>query len=303
MANTTFKDSMNALASGSQILRELSDDEQARLKSCLLDMFQDLYAVCEKHDLTIMMTGGSTLGSVRHRGFIPWDDDLDLTMPREDYEKLKLDFEEELGDRYILCAPNYRTKSKTRFPKIMKKGTEMKELYDINSDMPCGVFLDIFILENIPQNRIHQKLKGLLCNALMFGGSCTYWYEHRCSEIQEYMCRTESGRKMYNRQMGFGWLCHFIPSWVWFNLTDKAIRYHKETGLKGIPTGRKHYFGEILPTHAYLPVSFGDFENMRVPLPGNYDICLRNLYGDYMQIPPPEKRERHLVVSLNLHKK
>ena len=291
---------MNALSSDSQILRELTAEEQVKLKTCLLGMFQDLYAVCKKHNLTILLTGGSTLGSIRHDGFIPWDDDLDITMPREDFEKLKNVFEEELGSQYILCAPNYTGKSKTRFPKIMKRGTELKELSDINSDMPCGVFLDIFILENIPQSYIHRNVKGLWCNALMFGGSCAYWYEHRCQKIKEYMCVTENGRKMYYFRMGLGWACHLMPSWVWFDLTDKAVRYPKETGLKGIPTGRKHYFGEILPTNAYLPVSFGRFEGIQVPLPSDYDVCLKNLYGDYMQIPPPEKRERHLVVSLHL---
>lgn len=300
MAKTAFKDTMNSLAVNSQLLRELTEEERIALKSCLLNMFQDVYRVCQKHGITIMMTGGSTLGSIRHEGFIPWDDDLDLTMPRDDYEKLKVIFDAELGDRYILCAPNYIGKSKARFPKIMKKGTVMKELTDINTDLPCGVFLDIFLLENVPNNIFIRKVKGFCCNSLMLGGSCAYWYEHRCTEIKRFMCGTGSGTRMYYLRMLLGWFCHFIPSWKWFNMTDIAIRHKKATGLLGIPTGRKHYFGEVLPATAYLPVSYGLFEKVQVPLPGDYDMCLRNLYGDYWQIPPIEKRERHLVVSIAL---
>lgn len=296
-----FKDTMNTLTRNSAILRELTTEEQCALKECMLEIFQDVYRVCQKHGLVVMLAEGTVLGCVRHKGYIPWDDDLDIVMPRRDFELLKGVFKKELGDRYILCAPNYEGKAKTRFPKIFKKGTEMKELTDINSDLPCGVYLDVFLLDNIPQNKFVQTVKGHWCDVLMKTATCVYWYEHRCAEIKEYMCKSRTGKMLYYFQTVVGGACHVImPSWKWFNWVDKAIRCHKETGLMGITTGRKHYFGEILPTEVFLPVSCGIFEGVEVPLPGDCDKYLKNLYGDYMQIPPPEKRERHLVVSLKL---
>lgn len=103
MADSKFKAMMNSLSSNSTILRELSPEENQSLKNELVQMFQEILAVCQKHGLTIMLGGGSALGCVRHQGFIPWDDDLDLMMPRNDYEVFKTVFEEELGKKiYII---------------------------------------------------------------------------------------------------------------------------------------------------------------------------------------------------------
>ena len=83
----TYKVMMSNMAQDSAIVRELSEEEQRSLKSCVLEMFQDVLAVCKQHNISIMLGGGSALGSVRHQGFIPWDDDLDLLMPRRDYDR------------------------------------------------------------------------------------------------------------------------------------------------------------------------------------------------------------------------
>lgn len=296
--NTTFKGLMNSLSQTSNILHEINPDEMQKLKTCLVEMYLDVYEVCKKYNIRIMLGGGSALGAVRHNGFIPWDDDLDIIMFRNDYEKLKVIFEEELGEKYILNAPNYQEKAKARFPKIMKKNTVMKSLTDIKTDLPCGVFLDIFPIEEVPENNVHQKIKGTWCNFLMFCSSRAYWFEHRCDEITEYMIQTRKGRLVYYLYTVVGWLCHMVPSWKWFDIVDKSVQYQGKTNLSGIPTGRKHYFGEILPKSTYLPIIYAEFENNQAPIPGDFDKYLRNLYGDYMQIPPPEKRERHMIVEV-----
>ncbi|MGM9579929.1 MAG: LicD family protein, partial [Anaerovibrio sp.] len=85
-------------------------------------MYCDIKAVCDKYNLTIVLGGGSALGAVRHKGFIPWDDDLDLNMPRKDYEKLLSVLEAELGKEYYFSAPH--TKGvESQFLKIHKKDT------------------------------------------------------------------------------------------------------------------------------------------------------------------------------------
>ena len=76
----------NARQSG---LRQLTEQESDEMKKALMEMYKDVARVCAEHGLTLMMCGGSCLGAIRHQGFIPWDDDLDLCMPRGDYEKIK----------------------------------------------------------------------------------------------------------------------------------------------------------------------------------------------------------------------
>lgn len=297
----TYKVMMSNMAQDSAIVRELTEEEQRSLKSCVLEMFCDVLRVCEKHNICIMLGGGSALGSVRHQGFIPWDDDLDLLMPRADYARFAAIFHDELSEKYILTAPNQELPAKTRFPKIIKKNTMLKELTDIHNGYCYGIFLDIFILENAPKTMLGRRIKGLLCNGLMFMGSQAFWYEHSCEEVKRFMSTTAGGQKSYRRIMTFGRLCALLPSRKWFNLVDKAVQGKKDTGFWGIPTGRKHYMGEILPQSVFVPVTKGIFEGIQVPIPGDYDTYLRNLYGNYMEIPPIEKRERHLIVDFSLN--
>ena len=90
---------MNELAKRSDYLRELTDDESKALKKTLLAMYVDIARLCEAHNLTVMLCGGSCLGAIRHKGFIPWDDDLDLLIPRRDYEQMiRLLEQVELGE-------------------------------------------------------------------------------------------------------------------------------------------------------------------------------------------------------------
>ena len=303
MADSKFKAMMNSLSYDSNILRELTPEENQALKKNLVVMFHDVWDVCRKHNLTIMLGGGSALGCVRHEGFIPWDDDLDLMMPRQDFKTFKAVFEKELGEKYILSAPNYTGRSTARFPKIIKKNTTVKELTDVNSDLPCGIFLDIFLIENIPENMALRKIKGLWCSVLMFASTQACWYEHRCEALKAYMCQTREGRKSYRMRMGLGFLCSFIPSWKWFNAVDKAIQYNGKTEVVGMPTGREHYFGEIHSQNVLLPVSFGSFCGEKAPLPGKTDVYLKKLYGEnYMELPPENKREKHFIVEFDLSK-
>lgn len=295
----SYKDLMNSLAYDSK-LRQLTDDEVLKLRKVLLEAFQDLINCCNKHGLIVMLCGGSALGAVRHKGFIPWDDDMDLSMPRDDFEMLKEVFEKELGDKYILSSPNYKNNAKARFPMILVKDTIFTEIGQNPEDELSKIKIDIFLIDNVPDNIIHKYLKGLWCTCLMFIAGYEATYENRHNQaLKDYMCKTEAGRAEYNRRIQLGRLFSFFNFQTWVSLIDSAFRYNKLTKLVSIPSGRKHYFGEIRPRKTFMPVSQGVFEGLKVDLPGNPHDYLLNLYGaDYMTLPPEEKRERHFIVDL-----
>ena len=156
------------------VLVEIDDSTRIKLQDTLFGMYKELLETCLQNDITPFLIGGSALGAVRHKGFIPWDDDIDIGMTRGDYNRFLSIFENELTERYVLNAPNYSNKVKARFTKIIKKGTVFKEITDNDDAEMNGIFLDIFIIENVPDNVIPRTLKGLLCNALQFISSQVY---------------------------------------------------------------------------------------------------------------------------------
>lgn len=294
----SYKQLMNSLKEDST-LRQLSDEEIKQLRTVFLNAFVALSECCARNGLTVMLIGGSALGAVRHKGFIPWDDDFDVAMPRKDFERLKTLFEKELGSNYILASPNYKNNANNRFPMMLVRDTVFIEAGGSTDPEKSRIKIDIFIIENIPKNRIARTLKGVWCSGLMFIASLEDTYEHRGKNLEQFMCKTKEGRKAYRRRVFWGRLFSFFRFQKWMNIVDSACQYKKRSLLMGIPTGRGHYFGEIRPAVSFLPASKGVFEGIEVNLPGDPNDYLRNLYGEnYMELPPKEKRERHYFVDI-----
>lgn len=293
---------MNELARSSKLLYELSEEESAKLKSLLLSIYQDVANVCEEHSLTIMLIGGSALGAVRHKGFIPWDDDLDVCMPRSDYNKLiDLLSKGVLSDSYTYTTPSNNNDSKNNHLKIYRKNTTDAEIFESNMPFPKGVFLDVFCLENAPKPGLFTKLRGKIVDFIQMLSVSALFAQYPSKEYTEYMRGSKDAYKQYKLRLLLGKIALCIASHKkWAYWSDKTSQYSKASNYCTIPTGTRRYCGELLPKDVFFPVSKGVFEGIEVSLPHDVDKYLTNMYKNYMWIPPVEKRERHFVYKFSL---
>ena len=281
-------------------IRELTENECLRLKQILLEMYKDISFVCEKENLTVMLGGGSCLGAVRHKGFIPWDDDLDLNMLRSDYDKFPMALQKYFPEKYILRGPGVSENYELPFIKIEKKGTMLKTIYELENESPA-IGIDLFPLENIPNGKLDRLIFGIKNNFYQFVSVCVKLYSRRQCPATKLLSSTKEGRKKLRKRFFIGKMFSFRSYKDWYKKCEiLAQKYkNKETLYVTCPTGRGHFFGEILRRKDVIPTHNCKFEGLSVKIYGNYDKYLSALYGDYMQVPPPEKREKHFIVGID----
>jgi lipopolysaccharide cholinephosphotransferase len=292
---------MSELSHKTHYLRELTNDESNALKSAILDIYKDVAALCDKYGLVYMMSGGTCLGTIRHQGFIPWDDDLDIMLPRKYYDALINLLEKgELGEKYEFTYPNSNTDANTVFLKIFRKHTKDVELFNINTPFPKGIYIDVFALDAVPKYKWMRQIKGFIANAIQFIAMARLYVQYPSDPLKEYMYMDESLKKRYKLKMLLGKLASFASHAKWIYWFDKFVASDRDNRQWGIPTGRKYYNGEIFDKSVFVPVKKAMFEGLEVNVPNDTQIYLTNLYKNYMQLPPEDKRERHFIVEFKL---
>ncbi len=276
----------------------ITEEETAKLQQVLLQMMKDIHFVCEKHSLTYFLGGGSCLGAVRHKGFIPWDDDIDVIMPREDYDKFASLLSAEFPDKYFYEEIRINEKYDANFMKIRLKGSLCRELFESDPEN-AGIFIDINPLENVYDNTFLRKIHGYLCELLLLICSCVR-LKNNVPFIKPYITdKKQIG--VFKRKLRLAKLLSFFSLRKWLLITEKRLSSCKNTNSSfvSIPTGRKHYFGEMQPRKTFKKAVLTDFEDTKFYIMSGYDSYLTGLFGsDYMTPPPKDKRERHAVTAL-----
>ena len=278
----------------------LNDGQLKKLQNVILEIADDIIGICEEEKINYHLTGGSALGAVRHNGFIPWDDDLDIDIARIDYNRFIEAVRKKYPDKYYIHYPYNTDGHSIPSIQIRLKNTKVRGCNDFDENQ-CGAYIDVAIIENTYDNKLRRKIHGIGSMGLGFIVSCRKFNKHR-----KYLLKLAEGDKeavkIFKTKIFIGKLFSFLTLRRWTIIYDRWNRKCKKETTKYVvvPTGRNHFFGEIYERNDFYEQKKHIFEGRNWNIPKESDKYLRHMYGDYMILPPKEKREKHALIEFDV---
>lgn len=243
-----------------------------------IDLYLQFARICEKHGIRYQIFGGSLLGAVRHKGYIPWDDDLDVAMTRGEFEKFIKVAPGELKDPYFLQTALTDRKFFCSYARLRNSRTTGVIEWFASPDYNNGIYLDIYVLDGRAksafQNFLQRKFK---------------WVGEKLLMATAVPCNAGKGARLF-----YALLCPLatLLPWKWrvgyYNWTMKLYNKDPETWNQNTH-GDWRYRYRIQADHWKRTIML-PFEWFEVPAPADYDGALKAIYGDYMKLPPIETR-------------
>lgn len=256
--------------------RELS---LAEIQAREYELLKQFDAYCKRHSLTYCLCGGTLLGAVRHKGFIPWDDDIDLMMPRPDFERFLKVAPQHMGKRYALAHPRVRNDYAMPWVRVWDLHTRIRHS-QVQKVYTSTLFLDIFPIDGLPANPKLCKL---------------FFEEIRARDIL-LKCARRTGLYQDERQQTLKRtlmrLTSFRSPISWARGLDRAAMRHDFAKAKyaGVCTVTHYGMRERMPAEVFRGATHVTFEGESYPAPIGYHTYLSRLYGDYMTLPPEDQR-------------
>ena len=258
----------------------LQQYKEQQLRACQLkqlSILEEIDRICQKHKIDYWLDGGTLLGAVRHGGFIPWDDDIDIAMREEDMQRFIEVAPGELREGLFLQTPQIEPQSKEPIVKVRDLNSFYVEGADnFAADYEKGLYVDIFPMINYP------TLPRKWVKRITLGISKSYSILHKA---HYYSLRSFAEFFWFG-----GKLLLFLATWRLLALVTKSSRYANIPTMNG--------YGITHDRTTVLPLSEVKFEDASFPAPHDPDQYLRNIYGNYMEVPPIEKRHFHSVVII-----
>ena len=256
----------------------------------MLEMLLFFDVFCKENELKYYLCGGCLIGAIRHHGFIPWDDDVDVFMPREDYERLALLWPQKVAhEKYLYCRTDRDHVYHDGGASIRDVNTTEINRHSVNEDICHGIALEIMPIDGCPRSKIKRAFQ--LYNAFLF----SLFNVQRLPDNKGKLIRSVTGfvyKVIRSPERRFR---------IWKKAEKRMSRYNWDdcdevTELIGSIKGMllRH------PKEDFRNVVYKDFEGHPIPVMAGYDRYLHLIWGDYMQLPPVEKRvAKHDVVYMS----
>ena len=272
---------------------QLSAEELHSLQQTLLEILDDIDSVCRENGISYTLGGGSCLGAVRHQGFIPWDDDIDLNFSRREYTRFVPLFRQRFGWKYWIHTPENTENYPLLFARVRKKGTVVRTRDDFQNE-ECGAFVDIFIVENTFDGAVLRDFHGLACMATGLLLSCRKFYRDR-RELLPLAAGDRALLRAFRVKIALGFLLSWgsVTAWTRFAIRCSALCRNDSSHYVTIPAGRKRFFGELYARADICETADCLYAGRQMKIPWNYEMYLTALYGDYRRIPEEKDREYH----------
>lgn len=258
-------------------MKKIEIDEQKKIQ---LNMLKYIKSICEENSITYFLGGGTLLGAIRHKGYIPWDDDIDIMLPRKDYNKLKNVFNDLKNEEYKLLSYENCDSYYYPFAKIVNTKTKLIE-YNQEEIEELGIYIDIFPIDEIPDEEKERKKvfkKFVFYNRLL-----------KCYKHKDFSYLSKSKISIFVKQILKSIINIFKLKNNILNNIDKICTKYTNTNTVACITG-VYFEKEIMPKSYISDYVMVEFEGEEFKAPIGYDEYLTKHYGDYMKLPPKEKQ-------------
>lgn len=278
---------------------EYREGDLKRIWKTEIEIYQAIAKICEDHGLRYYAAYGTVIGALRHKGFIPWDDDMDVCMPRRDYEAFLKYAETELPEKMGICGIGYTKGFVMPMVKIVNKKTVFVEESDQDKKYTCGIYVDVFPMDAAPPT---EELKKKHRKRIMRLGRAMVLAEYPHGKLPEGMNPAVKAGVTAGCAVIHGVLKALGLSVEKLNKAFEKEARKYETEEEPEEYELTAYFSEWATEYTKAEVIFPTtempFEDIMIKVPRLADKYIRDMYGDWTVIPPVEKRHNHCPVRL-----